>query len=232
MNREKLDAILQELVREAPLNDLNLLDDSLRVETLEESLINELARLSRKSESSTQLTEELRKAYPAEDFWNQLEKRLNNLLRPYQETAFLRDMGEVKLKNYLLETFEGMIRYQEPWSYLSEHLGVDEEQLKITYRVQNTLIQWVVEGRYSKRYFRNECESFFQWPDALSDELWELLTNNRAMLVERTLLKVSREIERTLDKTSSFLDGFDDDFDFDVEEFDNDANDSDDEETT
>ena len=218
MNREKINELLQNLVRKVPLSDLDLLDNSLQVETLKESLTDELVNLSRESGSAASLIQELRAEYPAESFWDQMEKRVDNLLRPYQETAFLRNMEDMALERYLLETFEGMIRYQEPWSYLSEHLGVDEEKLKVTYRVQNTLAQWVIEGRYSKRYFQHECKRFFLWSDSLSEVLWKLLNDNRAMLVERALLKTSHEIEESLDKTSSFLDGFDDDFDFDSDE--------------
>jgi len=202
-------------MQEAPLNDLDTLDSNLQIETLKNALVNELADLSREMESPSSLLEELRKKYPAEDFWDEMEKYLGSLLRPYQETRFLRDMEASALERYLLETFENMIRYQEPWDYLSEHLSVDEKQLQVTYRVQNTLIQWVIEDRYSRRNFQQECKRFFLWPDTLSDVLWKLLDDNRAMLVERALLKISREINKSLDKTSSFLDGFDDDFDSD-----------------
>lgn len=227
MNRKKLDAILQDLIHEAPLNDLDLLgeDNSLRIEALTEALTSELANLSRESETSAPLMAELREAYPAEDFWDRAENRLEELLRPYQETAFLRDMGDAALERYMLDTFEGMIHYQEPWTYLSKHFGVDEEQLRVTYRVHNTLTQWVIEGRYSKRHFLHECEMFFQWPGALSEALWKLLDSSRAMLAERSLLKRVSIIEQTLKKTSSFLDGFDDSFDFDIDELDDDEDD-------
>lgn len=204
-------------MQEAPQGDLNLLDSNLRIETLKETLTNALTGLSREAESSDPLLKELQEKYPAENFWSEMKQRVDSMLRPYRETAFLRDMEATELKHYLLETFESMIYYQEPWSYLSEHLGVDEMQLQVTYRVQNTLVQWVIEGRYSKRFFQQECKDFFLWPESLSELLWKLLDENRTMLMGRALLKISYEIERTLDKTSNFLDGFDDDLDFDDE---------------
>lgn len=205
-------------MQEAPQGDLNLLDSNLRIETLKETLTNALTGLSREAESSDPLLKELQEKYPAENFWSEMKQRVNSMLRPYRETAFLRDMEATELKHYLLETFESMIHYQEPWSYLSEHLGVDEMQLQVTYRVQNTLVQWVIEGRYSKRFFQQECKDFFLWPESLSELLWKLLDENRTMLMGRALLKISYEIERTLDKTSNFLDGFDDDDDLDFDD--------------
>lgn len=205
-------------MQEAPQGDLNLLDSNLRIETLKETLTNALTGLSREAESSDPLLKELQEKYPAENFWSEMKQRVDSILRPYRETAFLRDMEATELKHYLLETFESMIHYQEPWSYLSEHLGVDEMQLQVTYRVQNTLVQWVIEGRYSKRFFQQECKDFFLWPESLSELLWKLLDENRTMLMGRALLKISYEIERTLDKTSNFLDGFDDDDDLDFDD--------------
>lgn len=211
--KKNIDTILQKLMEEAPQGDLNLLDDNLQIETLKEDLTNELADFSREAEFSNSLLKELQEKYPAEDFWGEISQRLESVLRPYRETAFLRDMDEESQKQYLLETFESMIHYQEPWSYLSKHLDVGEKQLQVTYRVQNTLTQWVIEGRYSKRFFQQECMSYFLWTDNLSEFLWNLLDKNRAMLFDRAMLKTSQEIERQLDKTSSFLDGFDDDTD-------------------
>lgn len=215
---KNIDTILQKLMQEAPQGDLNLLDSNLRIETLKETLTNALTGLSREAESSDPLLKELQEKYPAENFWSEMKQRVDSILRPYRETAFLRDMEATELKHYLLETFESMIHYQEPWSYLSEHLGVDEMQLQVTYRVQNTLVQWVIEGRYSKRFFQQECKDFFLWPESLSELLWKLLDENRTMLMGRALLKISYEIERTLDKTSNFLDGFDDDDDLDFDD--------------
>lgn len=215
---KNIDTILQKLVQEVPQGDLNLLDSNLQIETLKEFLTNELANLSREAESPDPLLKELGEKYPAVDFWSEMKQRLDSMLRPYRETAFLRDMEVAELEHYLLETFENMIHYQEPWSYLSEHLGVDETQLQITYRVQNTLAQWVIEGRYSKRFFQQECKNFFLWPESLSELLWKLLDENRAMLICRTLLKTSHEIEKTLDKTSNFLDGFDDEDNLDCDD--------------
>lgn len=216
--KNNIDAILQKLIHEVPQGDLNLLDSTLRIETLKEALTNELISLSREAESSDPLLKGLREKYPANNFWSEMKQRVDSMLRPYRETAFLRDMEATELEHYLLETFESMIHYQEPWSYLSEHLGVDETQLQVTYRVLNTLVQWVIEGRYSKRFFQQECKNFFLWPESLSEVLWKLLDENRTMLMGRALLKISCEIEKTLDKTSNFLDSFDDEDDLDFDD--------------
>lgn len=213
--RENVNAILQELLEQVPEGDLDELNKTLSVEKLTDNLVVALAELTRDDGSEEALLEELRDAYPGEDFWDQMEPRLDALLQPYRETAFLREMGPQALEAYLRDTFENMIRYQEPWPYLSEQLHVDEEQLKVTYRVLNTIVQWAITSRYSRRQFLLDCQDYFQWPSPLSEALWELLNENRAMLVERTILRSIGGLENALAKTSSFLDGFEDEDGFD-----------------
>lgn len=216
--REKLDALLQELSEQAPEGDLDDLNKTLQIEKLMDNLVVALAEQTRDDGSEEALLEELRDAYPGEDFWDQMEPRLEALLQPYRETAFLREMGPEALETYLRDTFELMIRYQEPWPYLSEQLHVDEEQLKVTYRVLNTIVQWEITSRYSRRQFLLDCQDYFQWPSSLSETLWELLNENRAMLVERTILRSIGGLENALARTSSFLDGFEEEDDFQDDE--------------
>lgn len=206
-NQEKIEKLLQNLRNMAPDNDLNRLEDSSQTEANLHELASEIvAPVKRDGVELDVVLAELSDQCPAMDFWEDMRQRAVDYLLPYQETAFLREMEEDVQNEYLMSTFEGLIRYREPSPYLCKTLNVTREQLDSTTKTYNTLIDWVVTQRMSKRLFALSSEDFFGMSDSLISFFWKLINDNRSMLVERTILGNLERTSQFVEQTTRLID--------------------------
>lgn len=199
-NREKIDRLLQALRETAPNNNLDCLDEDRQTESNLHELVSEIAvPIKRDGAELDAVLRELSEPYPAADFWEDIRERVANYLLPYQETAFLREMEESAQQEYLLAAFEGLIRYREPSPYLCKKLNTTREQLDSTMKTYNTLINWVISERMSRRLFALSSEDFFGMSESMITFFWKVINDNRSMLIERTILSA-------LNRTRQFVD--------------------------
>lgn len=191
---DELDIALQELTELCSPNSLSTLlsldHDNSAIKKFKNSVVSAV----KDGSDLDELIKLLQNKYPDDAFWGEIRVQIDEALLPFNETAFLRAMPTNRLMKYFETAFENMVLYQESSDYLQKVLSVDPANLKITMRVYNTLISWVICGRMSKRRFLLTCKGLFRFTDQISEKLWTLLDNNRDMLIRRFLIKSMEEL--------------------------------------
>ena len=219
---KKTDQLLQAMLESAPGGNLELLLIDPKDERWIRDFVDAAADEVRTAGAdAAALLAGWSEKYPAPLFWKEVGQRLSSALLVWRETAFLRAMGDEAQKAYMGESFELMIRYQESQSYLQERLKVGREEYRATTRVYATLITWFIERRYSHRRFVERCQSFFFLSEAVSEYLWDVLSENRPMLVEWSMLRsinVMRQMSGQVNAILDILLNDDDDGEGDEEE--------------
>ena len=204
---KKTDQLLQAMLKAAPGGNLELLLMDPKDDRLMKSFVDAVAGEVRSTGADTAvLLAAWSEEHPAPLFWKEIEQRLSSSLLVWRETAFLREMDGEAQKAYLHESFELMVRYQENRSYLRERLKVGDMECRVTSRVYATLITWFIERRYSHRWFVERCQSFFFFSEEVSEFLWDMLNENRSMLVEWSLLRSANVIRQMSGQVNAILD--------------------------
>ncbi len=145
---------------------------------------------------------------PDETFWKHIRTSLNKRMEAYNDTAFIRNMTLGERRAFFQTTFQNMVLFQESAKYLKENLKLNDKQLEVVYKVYNTLIDWITMDRYSKRCFLERCYLVFAFDAEQSEELWNMLYENKQILYERMMSRFSKSLEEFLNRFDSFIESF------------------------
>lgn len=207
--------ILQAIREKASGAELDPSEQGTWLQDRKVELVRELAREGRRTgEAVEKLTAQWEKELSAEEFWEDVREGVRSELLPYRQTAFLREKPEEEQAALLRDLFEQGVRYQEQRSWLKERLELTDEQIIILLRTYNTMIRWVVGNRMSRRYFRVRSQEAFGFSEALADQLWERLDEDRAILAERfvyqAMIEQRQQMKQLREAVMEFLSFWDD----------------------
>lgn len=202
--------LLRELQENAPSGQLDAMVDEEESLELLWPLVEKLSVSVIDGAELDSLIGAIAEEYRGSVFWDCVRQMTLDRLEPFLETAFIRELDFDHQRAFLSDVFENMIRYQEPWPYLQEFLQTDAARLEACYKMFNTLIDWVLYKRYSKRRFTIKCREFFGFESDVTEFLWELLCENRTMLIERAMLKDISQVTRFFDQMSQFMETLED----------------------
>lgn len=163
-----------------------------------EKIVNIVTDLVKQGYKFEDIKEEL-KTGTSKNFYDNICNKVNEDLRPYFETHFLKDMDFSAFQNKMEFIFENMILYTENIKFIIEQVKDSKDNIMVCLKVLNTTIKWYIVERMSKRLFTEECKSFFGFNLEFSNVLWEMFSNNRSELITREIIRVTESVYEFFD---------------------------------
>lgn len=113
---------------------------------------------------------------------------INTDVKPFKETAFLRELDLESFSSLITYMFENIIIQTEQKHVIMDAMELDVQQVECISKLLYTVLEWVINKRYSYQYFEKSFNDMFRFDKYKTDFLWNLFIKNKSQLITVVLL--------------------------------------------
>ena len=140
-------------------------------------------------------------------------KRMNHELKPFEETAFLREMEDEDFEKNISYVFENTVFRSEIKETINEYLGMEENMVERIIKLANTVLHYYAVRRYTQNSFCIELSGIFNFKKSCIDFLWRFCEDNEDKMTTvittrcySMLLRTEKSINEMYNIFSTMLD--------------------------
>lgn len=152
------------------------------------SEIAELAKRIKTGETENLIIAELRDNIDNSTFIEIIIKQLRIAIQPYLDIEFLRIIDFNEYKHLINIAFDNTVIRRESYQILEELLGLNVEKIQILIKMLNTVNDFVIIRRFTRRNFQNKMEEVFGLSIEKIEFLFDLYEGKNDVLLNITLL--------------------------------------------
>lgn len=113
---------------------------------------------------------------------------ISEIIEPYEDVKFLRELDLENFKLKIDYLFNNTVLKYELEDVVKEYASIDDEELRCSVKLLNTITDWVIVRRFTTSRFEHELYDLFRFDAEKCKYLFDLYTKNAQDLINIAVL--------------------------------------------